>query len=192
MNTKQKLLVLSCCAPCSAGALKRLTDEGAEVSVLFYNPNIYPLEEHEKRKEEQRRLCEVLGVKFIALPYEPQVWDKAVKGLENEPERGKRCSVCFYMRLLRASEYALAHKFNAVTSVLGVSRYKDLNQVNTAARQVWIETGKPYIARNWRKNGVEELRRRLEKEMQLYKQDYCGCKYSLQARTAQQQKEKSK
>jgi len=184
---RRKILVLSCCAPCSCGALKTLVNEGMDVSVLFYNPNIYPQEEHDKRLSEQRRLCEALGVHCIDLAYEPQVWDKAVAGLENEPERGKRCSVCFYMRLLRGAAYAREHKFDVFASVLGVSRYKDLDQVNTAARQVWIETGKPYWARNWRRGGMEELRRALVKELELYQQDYCGCKYSLAARLQQKQ-----
>lgn len=190
MMTREKILVLSCCAPCSCGVLKTLVDEGADVSVLFYNPNIYPQAEYEKRRDEQARVCRMLGVGFIELPYEPQVWDKAVQGLENEPERGKRCSVCFYMRLLRAAQYAREHKFDVFASVLGVSRYKDLDQVNCAARQVWIETGRPYLARNWRKGGVEELRRALVKEFELYQQDYCGCKYSLSARLQEKQKEK--
>jgi len=186
-----KILVLSCCAPCSCGALKRLAEEGAQVTVLFYNPNIYPQAEYEKRLGEQRRLCAALGVGFAQLPYEPQVWDSAVKGLEQEPERGKRCLVCFYMRLQRAAQYAREHKFDLFASVLGVSRYKDLEQVNAAARQVWIETGTRYYGRNWRKDGVEELRRALVKEFKLYQQDYCGCKYSLAARLQEKQKEKS-
>lgn len=182
MTTREKILVLSCCAPCSCGALKTLVAQGADVSVLFYNPNIYPQAEYEKRRAEQMRLCQALGVTFLEGPYEPQQWDEAVKGLEDEPERGKRCYACFYMRLRWASEYAREHKFDVLASVLGVSRYKDLDQVNAAARQVWIETGRPYLARNWRKNGVEELRRALVKEFALYQQDYCGCKYSLASR----------
>ena len=131
-----KLLVLSCCAPCSCAAIKKLADDGIDATVLFYNPNIYPSAEYEKRRDEQKRVCEHFGLKFAELPYEPEKWDKAVAGLENEPERGKRCSACFYMRLERAEQYALEHKFTALTSVLGVSRYKDLDQVNEAARFV--------------------------------------------------------
>lgn len=175
----KNLLVLSCCAPCSCAAIKRLVDEGVRVTVLFYNPNIYPQAEYEKRRDEQLRVCQKLGAQFAELAYEPEKWDAAVCGLEAEPERGKRCSACFYMRLLRAQQYAKEHKFDALTSVLGVSRYKDLNQVNAAARLAWMNVGKPYWARNWRKDGLEELRRALCKEFQLYQQTYCGCKYSL-------------
>lgn len=187
--TEQKILVLSCCAPCSCAAIKKLMQDGLDVTVLFYNPNIYPSDEYIKRRDEQERICKNWGIKFAELPYEPEVWDSAVKGLENEPERGKRCSVCFYMRLQKAQEYALKHKFTALTSVLGVSRYKDLSQVNNAARKAWRKVGKPYWAINWRKNGLEELRRALIKELDLYNQSYCGCKYSL-AQSLRKQREK--
>lgn len=179
MQTPAKLLVLSCCAPCSCAALKKLSQDGVDVTVLFYNPNIYPAAEYDKRRDEQKRLCGLLGVKFAELPYEPEVWAACVKGLENEPERGKRCFACFYLRLKKAAEYARKHKFDAFASVLGVSPYKDLKQVNAAARLAWIKTGKPYAAVNWRKGGLEELRRALIKEFKLYEQNYCGCKYSL-------------
>lgn len=157
-----------------------------KVTVLFYNPNIYPLSEYEKRRDEQARVCRALGAQFVELPYEPDVWEAQVRGLENEPERGKRCSSCFYMRLKKAQAYAKAHHFEAMTSVLGVSRYKDLDQVNRAARRAWQEVGKPYWARNWRKDGLEELRRALIQEFHLYRQTYCGCRYSLAAAAAQE------
>lgn len=179
MQLPAKLLVLSCCAPCSCAVMKKLAQDGVDVTVLFYNPNIYPSAEYEKRRDEQKRACETTGVKFAELPYEPDVWNACVKGLENEPERGKRCFACFYLRLKKAAEYARKHKFDAFASVLGVSPYKDLKQVNAAARLAWIKTGKPYAAVNWRKGGLEELRRALIKEFKLYEQNYCGCKYSL-------------
>lgn len=178
MPEKMKLLVLSCCAPCSCAVLHKLAQEGVDVTVYFYNPNIFPLEEYHKRLEEQKRICAHFQLKFEEGLYEPEVWEKAVRGLENEPERGKRCSMCFYLRLKQASHYARQHHFDVFTSVLGVSRYKDLSQVNEAARRVWVEGGKPYLATNWRKGGLEELRRALIKELELYQQSYCGCPYS--------------
>lgn len=184
----KKLLVLSCCAPCSCAAIKKLVESGTDVTVLFYNPNIFPRQEYDKRLAEQQRVCEALGAHFVQLPYEPQRWDTAVIGLENEPERGKRCSVCFEMRLRRAQEYAKANGFEALTSVLGVSRYKNLSQVNEAARRAWIAGGKPYWAKDWRKDGLEDLRRALIKEFKMYQQTYCGCKYSLTAALACEKK----
>ncbi len=175
----KKLLVLSCCAPCSCAVIKKLVDDGVDTTVLFYNPNIYPFEEYQKRRDEQKRVCEAMGAHFVELAYEPEIWVEAVKGLEQEPERGRRCSQCFYLRLKKAQEYAQEYHFDALTSVLGVSRYKDLQQVNTAARKAWRMVGKPYWAKNWRKDGLEELRRALIQEMKLYAQTYCGCRYSL-------------
>ncbi len=148
------------------------------MTVLFYNPNIFPREEYDKRRDEQARICRELGATFAQLPYEPTVWEQAVKGLEQEPERGKRCSECFYIRLKQAARYARKHHFDLFTSVLGTSRYKDIDQVNRAALRVWYEEGTPYLATSWRKGGLEELRQALVKEFNMYNQTYCGCKYS--------------
>ncbi len=176
-----KILVLSCCAPCSCAAIKHLVEKGEDVTVLFYNPNIFPQAEYEKRRDEQARLCRALGARFVDLPYEPHVWQCAVQGLEHEPERGARCSVCFELRLRRAARYAREHHFDVFASVLGTSRYKDINQVNAAARRAWMQEGTPYWARAWRKGGLTELRRALIKEFNLYQQTYCGCKYSKES-----------
>ncbi len=182
MNTEEKLLLLSCCAPCAGGALSRLAAERRAVTVLFYNPNIYPFSEYEKRRDEQKRACEHFHIDFVELPYEPAAWDEAVRGLEAEPERGKRCYACFLMRLKRAAAYAREHGFARLSSVLGVSRYKDLEQVNRAAREACAGSGVFYDETNWRRHGVEELRRAVLKELNFYSQRYCGCRCSLAAR----------
>lgn len=174
---EDKLLLLSCCAPCSCGVIQKLACQGRCFTVLFYNPNIDREEEYQKRLAENQRVCERFGVPFVALEYEPQVWRQAVKGLEQEPERGKRCSVCFALRLKRAAQYAQENGFTAFSSVLGISRYKDLEQVNRAAQTVQTPAV-PYDYTNWRKGGTEELRHALIKEMALYNQNYCGCIYS--------------
>ena len=169
-------LLLSCCAPCSCAVIKLLAEEKQEFSVVFYNPNIRPQEEYLRRKEENKRVCEIYKVPFIELEYDNERWCGLIKGLENEPERGKRCDVCFYMRLKRVMEYAKDNKFEAVASVLGVSRYKDLAQVNRAAAKASSEVGVPYLEIEGRKGGRQELRNQLIKELELYNQDYCGCK----------------
>lgn len=174
----EKLLLLSCCAPCSCGVIKHLAQTGRNFTVLFYNPNIDTEEEYHKRLKENERVCKKFGIAFVSLPYEPQVWCEVVKGLESEPERGKRCSVCFELRLKRAAEYAKENGFTAFSSVLGISRHKDLEQVNAAAFRAEQTVGVPYDKTNWRKGGLEELRRTLNQEMQLYNQTYCGCKFS--------------
>lgn len=176
-----KLLLLSCCAPCSCAVIDNLAKENVDFAVLFYNPNISPAAEYEKRREENERFCLSRNIPFISLEYDPDHWFEAVKGLEKEPERGKRCSVCFYLRLKRAMQYAKENGFDLVTSVLGISRYKDMDQVNAAARQASRETNMPYDFTNWRKGGLEQLRQKLIKETEMYAQNYCGCPFSKRA-----------
>ena len=171
-----KLLLVSCCAPCSVGVITDLAEKGQDFTVLFYNPNIRPREEYERRLAENKRVCDELNVPFVELEYDTAAWEAITKGLENEPERGKRCDKCFYLRLKRAADYAREHGFTRITSVLGISRYKDFDQVCRAGKLVESETGIPYDTTNWRKNGGLERTAKLGKEKNLYRQKYCGCK----------------
>lgn len=171
-----RLLLASCCAPCSIGTIERLKNQGIDFAVVFYNPNIRPLEEYQKRCAENKRVCEMFNVPFIELAYEPEKWECATKGLENEPEKGKRCSQCFKLRLLKVAQYAKEHDFDTFSSVFGISRYKDFNQVTTIAKEVASQENIPYDDTNWRKNGGEEHTNKLAKEHNLYRQTYCGCK----------------
>lgn len=171
-----RFLLLSCCAPCSCAVISRLAEEKADFAVAFYNPNIRPEAEYRKRCEENRRVCETYQIPFIEFEYDNPRWCSETSGLENEPERGKRCSICFYLRLRRVMEYAKINGYQAVASVLGVSRYKNLAQVNQAAHLAASETGVPYLEIEGRKSGMQELRLRLIQELHLYNQDYCGCK----------------
>lgn len=172
------MLLLSCCAPCSCAVIEKLARENACFTVYFYNPNIAPAEEYVARRDEQARLCARYGVEFIEGPYEPAVWERAVQGVENAPERGARCERCFALRLRQTARYAAVKGFETFSSVLGVSRYKDLEQVNRVAAEVQTASGVTYDATNWRKGGLEESRRALTKELDLYNQTYCGCIYS--------------
>lgn len=177
-DDNKKILLLSCCAPCSCAVIKTLAERGENFAVAFYNPNIRPLAEYEKRRDENERVCKIYGVPFIELEYDNERWCALTEGLENEPERGKRCSVCFEMRLKRVMEYAKENGFMAVASVLGVSRWKNLAQVNEAAYKASQDTGVPYVEIEGRKGGMQELRAQLIKELNLYNQNYCGCKPS--------------
>lgn len=176
LNESEKILLLSCCAPCSCAVIKTMAENKKNFSVVFYNPNIRPLAEYEKRRDENKRLCELYCVPFIELEYDNERWRQITQGLENEPERGYRCSLCFHMRLKRVMEYAQKNGFTSVASVLGVSRYKNLAQVNEAADKASKETGIPYLEIEGRKNGMQEIRAILIKELDLYNQIYCGCK----------------
>ena len=171
-----RFLLLSCCAPCSCAVIKTLSDAGKDFAVLFYNPNIRPFKEYQKRLKENKELCEQLKVDFIELEYDNERWCELTKGSEHLPERDERCSICFGMRLRKTFEYAKEHNFDAVASVLGVSRYKDLDQVNRIAHLEANKAGIPYLEIEGRKNGMQELRLKLIKDFNLYNQDYCGCK----------------
>lgn len=179
-----KFLLLSCCAPCSCAVIEKLAQEKADFAVAFYNPNIAPEDEYHRRCAENKRVCEIYQVPFIELEYNPECWRVMTKGLEKEPERGRRCDVCFYMRLKRVMEYAKANGFDEVASVLGVSRYKDLAQVNRAAAKASAETMVPYKEVEGRKGGMQGRRSLLTKELNLYRQRYCGCPFSASVSAA--------
>ena len=172
---EEKILLLSCCAPCCCAVVEKMAKENTNFAVAFYNPNIRPYLEYQKRLEENRKLCENFGVEFVEFEYDNQYWCDSISGLENEPERGKRCSVCFYIRLKKVMEYAKANGYSSVASVLGVSRYKNLSQVNEMADKASKEVGVDYVHIEARKDGMQERRNILIKELGLYSQDYCGC-----------------
>lgn len=173
---QDKLLLLSCCAPCSVGVIEALHRQGTDFTVLFYNPNIRPTAEYQHRRDENKRICDELSIPFVELPYDPMTWEQATRGLESEPERGKRCDACFLLRLRAAARYAKAHGFTRFSSVLGISRFKDFDQVCRAGKKVEKELGIPYDTTNWRKNGGLERAEKLGKHYNLYRQNYCGCK----------------
>ena len=177
-----KLVLLSCCAPCSAGAIRQLADNGidgvSDFIILFYNPNIFPESEYIKRMNEQIKYCEQCGVKYAVLEYDHDAWRDAVRGLETEPERGARCSVCFEYRFRRAVRFALENGYNAISSVLGVSRHKDQSQVDMSANNVCKEI--KYIPIKW----DEQLRVKINRESDFYRQNYCGCEFSLRKTNA--------
>ena len=179
----QKMLLLSCCAPCSCAVIEALHKKGQDFAVLFYNPNIMPQAEYEKRKEENKKYCAKLGVKFIDLDYDNAAWLAFIRGLEEEPEMGERCKKCFAFRLRRAALYGKENGYACFSSVLGVSRHKDLVAVNAIALQIAAQTALPYDDTNWRKAGLEPRRAQLIKEEAMYEQNYCGCLFSQNKKT---------
>lgn len=176
-NNKIKLVLMSCCAPCSCGAIKQLADGEIpgidDFIVLFYNPNIFPNDEYVRRLNEQIKYCENLGVKYAVGEYNHDDWLNCVRGLENEPERGARCSKCFAFRFAYAREFALKNGYNAIASVFGVSRFKDQNQVDAAAQSACGAI--QYIPIKW----DEDLRVAINRATDFYRQKYCGCEFSL-------------
>ncbi|MBR6685190.1 MAG: epoxyqueuosine reductase QueH [Alphaproteobacteria bacterium] len=172
-----RLVLVSCCAPCSAGAIKQLAETQIpnvdDFIVLFYNPNIFPESEYTKRMNEQIKYCESCGVKYAVLEYDHDAWRNAVRGFESEPERGGRCSICFEYRFKRAVKFARENGYNAIASVLGVSRHKSQQQVDNAAQSVCDDI--LYIPIKW----DEGMRSQINKESDFYRQNYCGCEFSI-------------
>ncbi len=178
-----RILLHSCCAPCSGEVIEALHSSGVEFSVYFYNPNIHPRKEYEKRKEHNARFAEKLRIPFIDADYDPDNWFARVKGLEMEPERGKRCTLCFGMRLERSALYAHEHGFPLLTSCFGISRWKNMEQVNECGRlAVSRYPDLNYWDYNWRKAGGAGRMLEVAKREEFYMQDYCGCTHSLRDR----------
>ena len=218
----RRVLVHACCAPCSSAIIEWMLAHEIKPVIYYYNPNIYPQEEYEKRRDESRRHAESLGVEWIedlspALSqgeeetdyelriknYELQItdyesahqeWLKAVRGLEREPERGRRCEACFYHRLQATARKAEELGIEFFATTLASSRWKNLEQVNTAGEKASEDVQRDNVqctkdnvqgtkvqfwAQNWRKDGLQDRRNALLKEFGFYNQQYCGCEFSI-------------
>jgi len=179
-NGAAKLLLHSCCAPCSGELMERFLRSGIEYTIYFYNPNIHPLKEYELRKNENIRFAEKHGIPFIDGDYDRDEWFKRAKGMEMEPERGIRCTMCFDMRFERTALYAYEHGFTVFTSSLGISRWKDMDQINESGlRAASHYPDLVYWTFNWRKNGGSQRMIEISKREHFYQQEYCGCAFSL-------------
>ena len=200
----REVLLHACCAPCSSAIVVWLVQHDVRPVIFYYNPNIYPLEEYEIRKNESKRHAESLGLTWIDGDYDHERWRQDVCGLEGEPERGRRCELCFTLRLTIAARKAKELGIRYFTTTLASSRWKSLEQIERAgllAEQTVngisqkgsscvasVASGKAertlcdsvtFWAQNWRKGGLYERRNQLLKEFDFYNQQYCGCEYSF-------------
>lgn len=186
---KSRLLLHSCCAPCSGEVMEAILASGIPFTVFFYNPNIHPLKEYEIRKNENLRYCNEHNIPFIDWDYNRKDWFERTKGMEWEPERGIRCTECFDMRFEVTAQYAVDNGFDIFTSCLGISRWKNFEQItdcgNRAAAQ---HEGLAYWDYNWRKNGGASRMIQISKREEFYQQEYCGCVYSLRDSNAYREK----
>ncbi len=174
-----KALLHCCCAPCSCSIIERLIKDGTELTVFFYNPNIYPRDEYARRKMEVLRYVREMEIAFVDADYEIDRWFDLTRGHEEDPERGERCDRCFDMRLGKTAEYAASHDFKFFATSLGISRWKDLEQVNRAGERAALAfPGLVYWAQNWRLRGGQEQMTLITREQDFYRQRYCGCLYS--------------
>lgn len=179
-HSSHRVLLHSCCAPCSGELMEALTDSKIDFAIFFYNPNIHPRKEYDIRKQENIRFAKAMNIPFIDADYDTSNWFARVKGMEFEPEKGKRCSVCFDMRFERTALYAFENGYQTITSSLGLSRWKDFNQINgSGVKAANRYEGMTYWTYNWRKKGGGDRMYEIAKRENFYQQEYCGCVYSL-------------
>ena len=185
-----RVLLHACCAPCSSAIVEWMLANGVQPTIFYYNPNIFPLKEYEIRKQESKRHAEGLGISWIDGDYDHEGWLSNVCGLEQEPERGRRCQLCFTLRLTAAARKAQELGIEWFTTTLASSRWKNLEQIERAGllAEQTVNAGcscEPstfqvrFWARNWRKGGLQERRNQLLREYGFYNQQYCGCEFSI-------------
>ena len=179
------VLLHSCCAPCSSQVLARLSDYFL-VTVLYYNPNIEPFSEYEKRKEEQKRFIKSFPSKnqisFLDCDYENEKFREMALGLETEKEGGPRCFRCYHLRLLKTALKAKELGFDYFTTSLSISPYKNAQKLNEIGLELEKECGVSYLVSDFKKNDGYKKSILFSKEYNLYRQDYCGCVYSKKER----------
>lgn len=189
------VLLHTCCAPCSSAIIEALLQNGITPVIYYCNPNIYPREEYEIRKNECTRYAQSLGLEIVDDDYDHESWLQEMAGLENEPERGGRCLKCFKMRLLRTARYAGLRGIKVITTTLASSRWKSLGQINEAGQwacdavrqrvenEIPPENEVIWWNQNWRKGGLQERRLEIIRQYGFYNQQYCGCEFSMRKET---------
>lgn len=180
-----RVLLHSCCGPCSSSVLEYLT-EFFEVTLLWYNPNIYPETEFERRFQAQVRLIEAMGlterVSIMAQAWKSHDYYERIKGLEDEPEGGRRCTECFRLRLLECARLAKQYGFDYFCTTLTVSRHKDAVRINRLGEEIAALTGVSWLPSDFKKRGGENRSTELAEKFGIYRQLYCGCEFSLHHR----------
>ncbi len=174
----QKFLLHTCCAPCSIAIVEELKDN-FDLTVFFYNPNIFPAEEYMKRKEQVVKVCKEWNIKMVDKDYEHEKWRQEVKGLETEPEMGNRCAVCFKFRLQATVHYATENNFDIFGTSLTSGRNKKAQIINPIAQFLADQFNIKFYDEDWKKGGRQERGRKLVSEKGIYRQNYCGCEFSL-------------
>ncbi|MBQ6465723.1 MAG: epoxyqueuosine reductase QueH [Oscillospiraceae bacterium] len=180
-----RVLLHSCCGPCSSAVLEYLT-QYFDVTLLWYNPNLYPQEEFDRRFRTQVELIEKMGladrVELLAEPWKHADYETRVKGLEDEPEGGARCTECFRLRLTETARLAKQYGFDYFCSTLTLSRHKDAVRINSLGEEIGRAVGVSWLPSDFKKQGREMRSTELAEQYGLYRQLYCGCEYSLHKR----------
>ena len=188
---RPSVLLHSCCGPCSSSVLERLTTD-FDVTILWYNPNLYPESEYDKRLETQLELLDKSGMKdkvcILIEPWRSDDYYAVIEGTEDEPEGGKRCERCFRLRLSETARIAAEKGFDFFCTTLTVSRYKNSPLINELGEAAGKEAGVSWLPSDFKKHGGEQRSQFLSREYGLYRQDYCGCEFSLRSRQSATEK----
>lgn len=179
LNKKEKLLLHSCCAPCSSACIERLKPY-FDITVYYYNPNLDTIEEYELRSSEQQKYCKSVGVECIVEEFLQEEYLGAIKGLESQPEGGSRCAKCFELRLGKTAVVAKERGFNYFATTLTVSPLKNATLINGIGLDLGQKIGVNYLYTDFKKQGGYLRSIELSKQNNLYRQNYCGCKFSKQ------------
>ncbi|AMP21345.1 hypothetical protein AZF37_09465 [endosymbiont 'TC1' of Trimyema compressum] len=174
---KKSLLLHSCCGPCSASVIEKLQPY-FEITVFYYNPNIYPDAEYFKRRDEQQKYLAKMNVPFVEGDYEAEIFFRLAKGLELEVEGGQRCLKCFEMRLRKTAEFGEEYNFQFLATTLTVSPHKNVNYINTLGQTLEKEYNIEYLVSDFKKKEGYKRSLEISQKEKFYRQDYCGCIYS--------------
>jgi predicted adenine nucleotide alpha hydrolase (AANH) superfamily ATPase len=178
MESNKKILLHACCGICSSYPISYLQDMGYDVVVYFYNPNIYPKEEYQRRLDAEKILCSHFNCELIIGEYEPEIYYDYVKGYENEPEKGARCDKCFELRLEAAAKLAKELNIEEFTTSMVISPHKDYEKLTTIGNYIAEKYSLKYLSTNFRKNDGFLKTNQISKSLNLYRQNYCGCKFA--------------
>lgn len=174
-----KLLLHICCAGCGAYVSQVLKEESYDISLFFYNPNLYPASEYFKRQKEAERIAKEFGLDFLTLDRDHEAWLKKIKDLEREPEKGKRCLVCYRDRLEITAQKAKKQNFDLFSSTLTVSPHKLALEINKIGLDLAEQYNIKFLDRDFKKKDGFKKASALSKELNLYRQNYCGCEFSI-------------
>lgn len=174
----EKLLLHVCCAPCAIYPIIKLRDR-FDLALLFYGPNIHPQEEYNRRLQSARQMAESLNIPLVELDYNPTEWYELVEGLENEPEGGARCSICYRTRLQKTATYAKENGYRYFGTTLTLSPHKPADIINPIGESIAKKYGLVFLAEDFKKEDGFKKSCELSKEYGFYRQRYCGCEYSV-------------
>ena len=179
----KKIILHACCAPCASYPIKKLIEDNIKPVVFFYNPNIFPFEEYEIRRKELKKYCQENNIEYYEEKYDIKDFYNSIKGFESEPEKGKRCSICFNLRLNKTALFAKQLNIDSFTTTLTVSPHKNSNEIFKIGKEIAQNYGLSFLEYNFKKENGFKISREIAKKYNMYAQNYCGCEFSIRKKS---------